>query len=588
MTINIHNLTVRNFMSVGNATQAVDFNRTDLTLVLGENLDLGGDGSRNGTGKTTIINALSYALYGQALSNIRKDNLVNKTNGKNMLVSLDFHVNGIEYRIERGRKPNVLKFYVNHEEKSATDEAQGDSRETQDAIERILNMSHDMFQHILALNTYTPPFLSLKANEQRTIIEQLLGITLLSEKADRIKELNRQTKDAIQTEELRIRAVQEANRRIEEQIESLRKRQTMWIKKQTEDCAGYQTAISDLEHIDIDAEVQAHRDLATFHVKQKEINDFGKQIKLVSGEISKLERERVKLEQDLASLADHKCHACGQTVHDNKHDEIKQAKLVALEEVNHAWQEKRNELVEYENELEELGELGTAPAVFYDTLEDALNHRNTLSTLRTSLESRQVEADPYKEQISDMQNQALQVVSYDDLNELTRVQDHQDFLLKLLTSKDSFVRKKIIDQNLSYLNQRLTHYLDRIGLPHTVKFQNDLTVSIEELGRELDFDNLSRGERNRLILSMSWAFRDVWESLYHPINVLFIDEMIDNGMDTQGVENSLALLKKMSRERHKSIWLVSHKDELTSRVENILKVVKENGFTTYSTDIDIA
>jgi ABC-type multidrug transport system ATPase subunit len=226
--------------------------------------------------------------------------------------------------------------------------------------------------------------------------------------------------------------------------------------------------------------------------------------------------------------------------------------------------------------------------VFYDTLEDALNHRNTLSTLRTSLATRQQESDPYTEQISDMQGQALQVVSYDHLNELTRVQEHQDFLLKLLTSKDSFVRKKIIDQNLSYLNSRLTHYLDRIGLPHTVKFMNDLSVSIEELGRELDFDNLSRGERNRLILSMSWAFRDVWESLYSPINLLFIDEMIDNGLDTQGVENALGLLKKMSRERHKSIWLVSHRDELTSRVENILKVVKENGFTSYNTDVEIA
>jgi len=85
--IQIKNLTVKNFMSVGAATQAINFDRNDLTLVLGENLDLGGDGSRNGTGKTTIINALSYALYGQALSNIRKDNLVNKTNGKNMLVS---------------------------------------------------------------------------------------------------------------------------------------------------------------------------------------------------------------------------------------------------------------------------------------------------------------------------------------------------------------------------------------------------------------------------------------------------------------------------------------------------------------------
>ncbi len=108
--IQIKNLTVKNFMSVGATTQGIDFDRNDLTLVLGENLDLGGDGSRNGTGKTTIINALSYALYGQALSNIRKDNLVNKTNGKNMLVSLDFSVNSQEYRIERGRKPNVLRF----------------------------------------------------------------------------------------------------------------------------------------------------------------------------------------------------------------------------------------------------------------------------------------------------------------------------------------------------------------------------------------------------------------------------------------------------------------------------------------------
>jgi DNA repair exonuclease SbcCD ATPase subunit len=226
--------------------------------------------------------------------------------------------------------------------------------------------------------------------------------------------------------------------------------------------------------------------------------------------------------------------------------------------------------------------------VFYDTLEDALNHRNSLETLRKDLGTRSTETDPYGEQINDMQKQALQTVTYDTVNELTRLQDHQEFLLKLLTSKDSFVRKKIIDQNLSYLNSRLTHYLDRIGLPHQVVFQNDLNVEITELGRDLDFDNLSRGERNRLILSMSWAFRDVWESLYHPINVLFIDELVDSGMDAQGVENSLALLKKMSRERNKSIWLVSHRDELAGRVENILRVVKENGFTSYNTDVDLA
>jgi len=575
-------------MSVGAATQGIDFDRNDLTLVLGENLDLGGDGSRNGTGKTTIINALSYALYGQALSNIRKDNLVNKTNGKNMLVSLDFSVNSQQYRIERGRKPNVLRFYINNEHKAAEDEAQGDSRETQDAIERVMNMSHDMFKHVLALNTYTEPFLSLKANDQRTIIEQLLGITLLSERADAIKELNRQTKDAIQSEEFRIRAVQEANKRIEEQIESLRKRQRLWTAKRDEDVSNLIQAVADLEHINIDTEIQAHRDLEAYHIKQKTINNATNWIRSIEADDIKQQKLLDKLKQEIVLLEDHKCHSCGQDIHDNKQDELKTAKQAQIQE--HALQLLANntQWMEHTDTLKELGELGKAPKVFYDTLEDALNHRNSVETLRKDLTSRSADEDPYAEQIADMQGQALQVVSYEPLNELTRVQDHQDFLLKLLTSKDSFVRKKIIDQNLSYLNARLTHYLDRIGLPHTVKFQNDLTVSIEELGRELDFDNLSRGERNRLILSMSWAFRDVWESLYSPINLLFIDELIDNGLDTQGVENALALLKKMSRERHKSIWLVSHRDELAGRVENILKVVKENGFTTYNTDVDLA
>ena len=588
MTIAIKNLTVKNFMSVGNATQGVDFDRRDLTLVLGENLDLGGDGSRNGTGKTTIINALSYALYGTALSNIRKDNLVNKTNGRNMLVSLDFSVAGQEYRIERGRKPNVLKFYVNSQEQQVTDDAQGDSRETQDAIERTLGLSHDMFKHILALNTYTEPFLSLKANDQRTIIEQLLGITMLSERADRIKELNKATKEAIQQEEFRIRAVQEANKRIEEQIESLRKRQRMWSNKQAEDIVKLESAIGSLEHIDIEAELAAHKALTEYNNLVKERADIQKTLTRARLDQDREKKTADRIAKELAALMEHKCHACGQELHDDNHESIIAAKKNELDAACVEVDLAGVTIVELENELEDLGTIGAQPTVFYDTLEDALNHRNSLEALRKELNTRSAETDPYTEQIQDMQNQALQEVSYDTMNELTRLQDHQDFLLKLLTSKDSFIRKKIIEQNLSYLNARLTHYLDRIGLPHTVIFQNDLTVSIEELGRELDFDNLSRGERNRLILSMSWAFRDVFESLYQPINVLFIDEMIDSGLDTQGVENSLALLKQMSRERHKSIWLVSHRDELAGRVENILRVVKENGFTSYNTDVDLA
>ena len=243
--------------------------------------------------------------------------------------------------------------------------------------------------------------------------------------------------------------------------------------------------------------------------------------------------------------------------------------------------------MEHTQALEYLGQLGGQPTVYYSIESDAFEHRSSMASILTQLMAKQNETDPYEEQIREMQEQAVEEISYDLMNELASIKDHQEFLLKLLTNKDSFIRKRIIDQNLSYLNARLGQYLDRIGLPHTVKFNNDLTVSITELGRDLDFDNLSRGERNRLILSLSWAFRDVWESLYQPINLLFIDELVDSGMDSSGVENALSILKKMSRDSNKSIWLVSHKDELAGRVNNTLHVVKENGYTSYNTDVEI-
>ena len=577
-------------MSVGNATQAVDFDRKDLTLVLGENLDLGGDdsGARNGTGKTTIINALSYALYGQALTNIKRDNLINKTNGKNMLVTVNFEVGSTEYKIERGRKPTVLKFYINGQEQEGyEDDSQGDSRETQQDIERLLDMSHDMFKHVLALNTYTEPFLSMRANDQRTIIEQLLGITLLSEKAEALREQIKAIKESITEEEIRVKAVQDANKRIEEQINNLKKRQRLWHTKHEEDVVNLERGLIDLANVDIEAEIQSHRDLAVYHDKVKKISDSNKWIKSLTADMDRETKTQDKLKKEIADLKNHKCYACGQELHDNNHTDILFKKETALRESALQYLTCETQQQEHLDILVQIGQVGVAPKVIYDSLEQALEHRNTLDRLVQQLDTKREELDPYTEQISEMEHHAIEEVTWDKINTLTQIREHQEFLLKLLTNKDSFVRKRIIDQNLTYLNTRLSAYLQAIGLPHEVKFVNDLSVEITELGRDLDFDNLSRGERNRLILSLSFSFRDVWESLYSPINLLFIDEMIDSGMDASGVENSLAILKKMSRERSKSIFLISHKDELAGRVNNVMKVVKENGFTSYNTDIEI-
>lgn len=590
--IKIKELTVKNFMSVGNQTQAVNFDKQQLTLVLGENLDMGGDdsGSRNGTGKTTIVNALSYALFGNALTNIKKDNLINKINNKNMLVTLSFSKDGTDYRIERGRKPNILQFYVNdvEQESEETDDAQGDMRETQKDLDEILGMSHDMFKHILALNTYTEPFLSMKANDQRAIIEQLLGITILSEKAETLKELIRTTKDNIIQENALIEATKKSNEGIQKSIDSLITKQTVWNTQRDNDVEKIGRAIIELESVDIETELAKHSELKLFEEKTAKLRSLNKERATLESATAQAERSVTKYDGELAKLANKTCHACEQQLHDHKHEEMTATAQGHLGEARKYLAKVQSDLNKISTEIVAIGEVNTRPNTYYDTVEEALKHQNNLKTLETQLTVRAGEQDPYQEQIEELLNTAMVDITWDHVNELNSLKDHQEFLLKLLTSKDSFIRKKIIDQNLAYLNNRLTYYLDKMGLPHTVTFQNDLNVEITQLGQDLDFDNLSRGERNRLILGLSWSFRDVWESLYQNINLLFVDELIDNGLDASGVEGALAVLKKMARERSKNIFLISHKDELIGRVNNVLKVIKENGFTSYANDLEIS
>ena len=681
-------------MSVGNITQGISFNN-DLTLVLGENLDLGANGSRNGTGKTTIVNALSYVLYGNTLSKIKLGNLINKTNEKGMVVSVEFSKKGIDYKIERGRKPNILKLFIGDQE--IDDSAQGDNRETQIVIEDILGLSHDMFKHIVALNTHTEPFLNMKVSDQRDIIEELLGITILSEKATVLKELIKDKKDSIKHETFRISTIRESNKRIEQQISRLEQKHKLWDKSQLTDVnelfkeiSDLDNNIEDIEHeismqrdlevynsnqsklselngaisslttkqetwdsslvtdisdinnaikqlndVDIEHEMQCHKDLTEF-TKQESNKLEIKRLTLSNNEdISRVESTIETLKSEISSLVNHTCHTCGQEIHDNKQSEIlsdKESRLSTsnanldelyiirdglkeestnlttltkpstfynsleealnhkhtLETLNSQLITKQQEVNPYVEQIEELLnqrndiDVGTKPDTFYNSLEEALNHKHTLETLNTKMETRASENNPYTEQIDDIKADALQEINYDTIDEDTMVLEHQNFLLKLLTDKDSFIRKQIISQNLSFLNSRLTHYINIIGLRHIIKFKDDLSVEITDLGKDFDFDNLSRGERNRVILSLSWAFRDVWENLYSPINLLFVDEVIDSGMDDAGVENSLSILKSMTREQNKSVWLISHKNELISRVNTVLYVIKENGFTNFN------
>jgi len=586
--IKIKNVTMKNFMSVGAVQQSVDLDKNGITLVLGENLDLGGLGNRNGAGKTTISSAISYGLYGQPLTNIKKDNLINKINQKNMVVSINFEVNNVKYQIERGRKPNYFKYIVNDQQikEQDSDEAQGENKDTQVEIDRILGISHSLFKQIISLNTYNEPFLDLGASKQREIIEELLGITQLSKKSDNLRELIKITKTDIEREEFRIQTIKSSNEKIQNTIRDFQFKVEKWIVNNLTEIDNIKTAIDQLEKIDIANELKIHSDIEIYKELKTGINQFNKEIFAKKRHVSQLDSQLNNLLTQYTTASNKTCPMCAQGIKDHTHNNILNNLENNIATVDSQLNIEKSDLEKLQEELNTLNAVFDSmqePIAFYSTLKQALEHKSTLDQLYKDLLKEENAINPYSDQTETLSN-TLQEVNYDILNTLVKSREHQEFLLKLLTNKDSFIRKRIIDQNLSYLNSRLEDYLDKLGLPYSVKFLNDLSTEILFLGQDLDFHNLSRGERTRLIIGLSLAFRDIFETTNNAIDLVFIDELLDSGLDAAGFELSIAVLKKMERERGKNIFIISHREELLSRVTSTLSVIKEDGFTRFDYD----
>lgn len=582
-------------MSVGNVTQVIRFTDHTLTLVLGENLDLQGQGNRNGTGKTVILNALSFVLYGVPIVAIKKDNLINDENGKKMLVSLDYEIDGKYYKIERGRKPNFCRYFVNNAliKSPVEDETAGESKWTQASIERDLsNLSQTLFKYIISLHIKTIPFLSLRDATQREVIEELLSITQLSQKSESLKEQMKQIKDEIKEEEIKIKTTIDFNEKIQRHITDLRFKSSIWERSQVTNIRQLQQTLSEFAHIDIDLEITAHKNYETMTKHGSKVSQLQYRYQLEDTNFNRIECEKERLANELSKLDEHSCPTCGQYVHDGKlvklksEIEVKIGELVVESErfsdKLHILAGELEALSADEPQLEEIDFAKLGDTLAYNTLEDSLNHRHRIATLISDLEREKNAENPFIEQIAGLSTSASQIISYNYLNELSRVQDHQEFLYKMLTSKESFIRKKIIDQSLAYLNRSLNLYLSQLNLPHEVVFKNDLSVDITKLGKDYDYDQLSSGQSNRLILGMAWAFRDTWESMNHRVNLLMIDELIDSGLDSVGTNASVDILMTMARDQNRNVFLISHKEDLEQRVDDILLVQMENKFTTYS------
>ena len=588
--IKINTLSIKNFMSIGNVTETINFSKSGLTQIIGENLD-SNTNSRNGTGKTTILNALSFVLFGQGISEIKKDNMINNINSKNMVLEINFEIDNVIYKIERGRKPNFLRIFINDEilNIKEDDETSGESKITQQFILKLLKMNHDQFIHMMGLNTYTIPFLQLKTNDQRILMEQFLGIDLLTSKANKLKEQISDLKERLKLEENKRNILEENKRKFYKTIETEIKRKDEWEYNHNKKITEISNEITKLESVDIDKELELHDIIKAISELMNNKNHEEKILKEKNLLIQSLIKRFTSLEKELEALKNHKCISCNQSIAHfdditlkitNKTNEIEK---VQKDVENNVLEKEKLELSikNYNEDIDALTNFLFEP--IYSTKDEAINHKSNLINYYDLLNKKENEINPYVETVESLLRKYETEFSYDNENydELKKYLNHYEILFKLLTNKESFIRKSIIDQNISYLNHNLSKYLEKLNLPHSVKFLNDLSCEIMLLGKNYDFPQLSRGERTRLQLALSLSFREIWEFNNHSCNLLLIDEVIDFGLDAAGVENSLEILKELNYKKNKNIFLVSHREELSRRVSQILYVKKQNNFTKF-------
>ncbi len=213
-------------------------------------------------------------------------------------------------------------------------------------------------------------------------------------------------------------------------------------------------------------------------------------------------------------------------------------------------------------------------------LEELYEIKNKISQYKNKIKELKDSKNPYLEPIEELNAIELDPIDTKAINELDNLITHQNYMLKLLTKKDSFIRKKLLNRNLDFLNQRLHHYLSALGLSHKVEFTHEMTAKITQFGRGLDFGNLSSGQKARVNLGLSFSFRDILQKSHEQINICMLDEVLDVGLDAVGVQNAARLLKRKAWDENLSLFIISHKDEVSNIFDRRMIVQLEHGFSS--------
>ena len=562
-----HKIRYKNFLSSGNQFTEIDFEKNHTNLIIGT----------NGAGKSTVLDALTFALFNKPFRKINKPQLVNTTNEKDCLVEIEFSTNSRDYLVRRGIKPNVFDIEVNGQplHKEADDRANQRILE-----ENILKVNYKSFTQIVILGSSTfVPFMQLPTAHRREVIEDLLDIRIFSAMNNLIKDRIRTQKDQVKSLELRKENLKEKMKMQQNFIEELENRGNANINANKEKIANLDKEVG----IYMIENAKTEEGIIQYTKEQEEVVGAGE--KLV-----KLNNLRGKISQKVSVITkEHKfftentvCPTCTQTIEEefrlnritdaqNKAKELKKG-YEDLEETIKIEQERERQFIALSKEITKLNH-----EISQNNTRISLNQRQIrdleteIQTITEQLKNRNTEHEKLEEFKENLQK------TFEDLSKKKEEIVYYDFAYSLL--KDDGVKTKIIKKYLPFINQQVNRYLQMMDFYINFHLDEEFNETVKSpIHEDFSYSSFSEGEKMRIDLSLLFTWREV-ARVKNSVNtnLLIMDEVFDSSLDGFGTDEFLKIIRYVIKDAN--IFVISHKAELHDKFESVLRFEKVKGFS---------
>lgn len=559
----------KNFLSTGNAFTEIPLNEESTTLIIGE----------NGSGKSTIMDALTFVLYGKPFRKINKPGLVNKINNKNCVVEIEFYIHNKEYKVIRGIKPNIFEIWCD----GVFINQDSASRDYQDYLEKfILRMNYKTFTQVVILGSAAfVPFMQLTPADRRQVIENLLDIQVFSTMNMIIKQKYQVNREEL--EKNKIESLGKVNNKdyMEKNLESLRKNTESQMEKLKKESDEYQEAINTL--LDDTNLFEHKQDSVLKTYKELLDKDFVKTKNEYVKVQVKIESNLNRLIKDMNIFHQDNCPTCKQSIATN-HKEI------ALEEAN-------LKKIEYESALESIAKklehLDNMIAEQNDVNARLVKFNNVISSNKSEIRSLERMVAAIKDNLQSFKNsdiliedneKQLEIITEEILSLEKKKQELLDERQLIDTAtmllKDGGIKTKIIKQYLPIINQKINKYLMKMGFFCSFNLNENFEEVIQSRYMdEFSYHNFSEGEKARIDLAILFAWREVARKRNSAnCNLLIFDEIFDSSLDAKGTDDFMTIM--LSLTSGENVIVISHKtDQIIDKFRKTYKVTKVQNFS---------